>query len=235
AAYLAGLGQLAWERGDLQDALRHFEEALRLDPDQRAAPAGRARVLAALGRTTEATAAYQSALARQPSPRDALELGELYESLGMSRQARTQYDQVKTLVRRDSAGGVDEELLIGQYEADHGDPVEAVERLQAEWERQPGIDVADALGWALHRTGEDSEALKYASIATDKTKGGGVRSALHAFHLGMIEGELEVTGPARRHLQEALRDNPYFSPLWVPAARAALRALGDVPDDPPPG
>ncbi|MEU7411719.1 tetratricopeptide repeat protein [Streptomyces sp. NPDC042638] len=235
AAWLAGVGQLAWERGDLPDALRHFEAALRLDPDQHAALTGRARTLAGQGRTAEALAGYRAAVAKRPDPGDLLELGELYESLGQSRLAEEQYARLRTAVRQSVAGGVDEELLIGRFEADHGDPWEAVDRLREEWERQPGTEVADALGWALHRSGEDEEALTYASVATDKTKGGGVRSALYAFHLGMIEGELERYGPARRHLQEALRINPYFSVLRVPEAREALQELGDVPDEPPPG
>ncbi|MYW45747.1 tetratricopeptide repeat protein, partial [Streptomyces sp. SID161] len=221
-------------RGDLPEALRHFEAALRLDPDQRAARAGRARTLAGQGRTSEALALYRAAVAKQPRPEDLLELGELYESLGRSALAEEQYGRLRTAVGRSVAGGVDEELLIGRFEADHGDPWEAVERLRDEWERQPGIEVADALGWALHRAGEDQEALSYAAVATDKTKGGGVRSALYAFHLGVIEGELDRPGPARRHLQEALRINPYFSPLQVPQAREALQELGDVPDEPPP-
>ncbi|MFF9023077.1 tetratricopeptide repeat protein [Streptomyces eurythermus] len=231
---LAGVGQLAWERGDLPEALRHFEAALRLDPDQRAAPAGRARTLAALGRTSEALAAYRAAVASRPRPEDLLELGELQESLGQPAAAEESYARMREAVARSVAGGVDEELLTGRFEADHGDPWEAVERLEEEWRRQPGIEVADALGWALHRTGEDREALTYAAVATDKAKGGGVRSALYAYHLGVIEAELERTGPARRHLQEALRINPYFSPLRVPLAQEALRELGDVPDEPPP-
>ncbi|WP_251093593.1 tetratricopeptide repeat protein [Streptomyces sp. Caat 7-52] len=234
AAWLAGVGQLAWERGDLPDALRHFEAALRLDPDQRVAPAGRARTLAAMGRTSEALAVYRAAVKERPRPEDLLELGELYESLGRTELAEEQYARLRTAVRGAVAGGVDEELLIGRFEADHGDAWEAVERLREEWRRQPGIEVADALGWALHRSGEDQEALTYATVATDKAKGGGVRSALYAFHLGVIEGELERYGPARRHLQEALRINPYFSPLRVPVAREALQELGDVPDEPPP-
>ncbi|MFI0811343.1 tetratricopeptide repeat protein [Streptomyces echinatus] len=234
AAWLAGVGQLAWERGDLPDALRHFEAALRLDPDQRAAPAGRARTLAALGRTSEALAGYRAAVKERPRPEDLLELGELYESLGQTGPAEEEYARLRTAVRRSVDGGVDEELLIGQFEADHGDPWEAVDRLREEWRRQPGIEVADALGWALHRAGEDEEALTYATVATDKAKGGGVRSALYVFHLGVIEGELDRYGPARRHLEEALRINPRFSPLRVPVAREALRELGDVPDEPPP-
>ncbi|MEU5534109.1 tetratricopeptide repeat protein [Streptomyces sp. NPDC020362] len=233
AVYLTGIGQLSWERGDREDALRHFESALGLDPG-RAALAGKGRVLAALGRTHEAMAAYREALARQPDPQDALELGELYESLGMFPSAQEQYELLEKRVREAMSDGVDEELLIGRFEADHGDAHEAVERLEQEWLRQPGIEVADALGWALHRAGDDARALEYASTATDKVKGGGVRSALYTFHRGMIERELDEDGPARRHLEEALRINPYFSPLGAPAARSALREMGDVPDEPLP-
>ncbi|WP_406216590.1 tetratricopeptide repeat protein [Streptomyces canus] len=230
AEYLERAGQLAWERGDREDALRHFQEAVRIDPDQRAAQAGQGRALAALGRTTEALNAYRMALAKQPLPQYALELGELYESLGLGQAARVQYDLLLARVRSAAVSGADEELVLGQFEADHGDPASAVRRLGAEWRRQPGIAVADALGWALHRTGEDRDALRYARIATDKAHGGGVRSALYAYHLGMIERELEQHAPARRHLEEALRINPYFSPSRVRAAREALAALGDVPD-----
>ncbi|MEU5569643.1 tetratricopeptide repeat protein [Streptomyces coeruleorubidus] len=234
AAYLERAGELAWERGDLQDALRHFQEAVRLDPDQRAAQAGQGRALAALGRTTEALNAYRVALSKQPCPRYALELGELYESLGMPEAARVQYDLLRERVRGAAAGGADEELVLGQFEADHGDPREAVRRLRAEWRRQPGTEVADALGWALHRSGQSEEALRFAVRATESEHGGGVRSAVHMYHRGMIERELERYGAARRHLAEALRINPHFSPLHAPAARAASEALGEPPDEEPP-
>lgn len=229
AAWLERAGQLAWERGEREDALRHFKEAVRTDPDQRAAHAGQGRALAALGRTSEALSAYQVALAGQPLPQYALELGELYESLGLTQAARVQYDLLRERVRQESAGGVDGELVLGRFEADHGDPASAVRRLRAEWQRQPGIAVADALGWALHRSGDDHEALRFAMIATDRVHGGAVYSAPYMYHLGMIERDLEREGPARRHLAEALRINPWFSPLSVPVARAALARLGGEP------
>ncbi|MFJ4562218.1 tetratricopeptide repeat protein [Streptomyces caelestis] len=231
AAYLERAGQLAWERGDLQDALRHFQEAVRLDPDQWAAQAGQGRVLAALGRTTEALTAYRGALTKQPCPRYALELGELYESLGMPEAARVQYDLLRERVRDAAAGGADEELVLGQFEADHGDPQEAVRRLRAQWHRQPGTEVADALGWALHRAGESEKALRFAVRATEGEQGGGVRSAAYAYHRGMIERDLQRYGAARRHLAEALRINPRFSPLHARAAKAAAKALGEPPNE----
>ncbi|WP_282699247.1 tetratricopeptide repeat protein [Streptomyces sp. CC219B] len=227
AAYLEQGGRLAFERGDREAALRHFRAALRLDPDQGAALAGQGRALAALGRTSEALSAYRAALAQQPLPQYALELGELYESLGREQAAEVQYDVLRERVRGAAAGGADENLVLGQFEADHGDPRAAVRRLRAEWKRQPGIPVADALGWALHRSGRHEEALRFAGIATDGTRGGGVRSALYACHRGMIERALGRSGPARRHLQEALRINPYFSVRHAREARLALRELGE--------
>ncbi|MFF7281938.1 tetratricopeptide repeat protein [Streptomyces griseorubiginosus] len=230
AAYLERGGQLAFERGDREEALRHFREAVRVDPDQQAARAGQGRALAALGRPAEAVTAYRTALAKQPLPQYAVELGELYESLGREQEARGQYDLLRAAVERAAGGGADEDLVLGRFEADHGEPASAVRLLRAEWLRQPGIEVADALGWALHRAGQDEEGLRYARIATDRVHGGAVRSAPYLYHLGMIERELEQTSPARRHLQEALRINPWFSPLGARSATQALAALGDVPD-----
>ncbi|MEV5338613.1 tetratricopeptide repeat protein [Streptomyces sp. NPDC052676] len=234
AAWLERAGHLAWERGDREAALRHFQEALRTDPDQRAAQAGQGRALAALGRTSEALSAYRAALDKRPAPEYALELGELYESLGLGQAAQVQYDLLRERVRAAAKGGADEELLLGRFEADHGDAGSAVRRLRVEWRRHPSVAVADALGWALHRAGEHKEARKFAVRVTDREKGIGVRSALYSYHRGMIERALGHEGPARRHLQEALRLNPWFSPLHAPRARAALRALGEPPVEPLP-
>ncbi|MFI8089996.1 tetratricopeptide repeat protein [Streptomyces sp. NPDC086080] len=227
AAYLERAGQLAWERGDREDALRLFREAVRIDPDQRAAQAGQGRALASLGRTTEALSAYRTALAKHPRPEYTLELGELYESLGRERAAQAQYRVLRERVRLATGHGADEELVLGRYEADHGDAEGAVRRLRREWERQPSTEVADALGWALHRAGRHEEALPFAVRATEGTQGGGVRSASYVFHRGMIERSLERYGAARRHVTEALRINPWFSPLGAPRARQALASLGE--------
>ncbi|WP_432055131.1 tetratricopeptide repeat protein [Streptomyces sp. bgisy022] len=227
AAYLERAGQLAWERGERESALAHFRAAVRTDPDQRAALAGEARALTALGRTTEALSAHRIALEKQPLPEYALELGELYASLGMEQAAGVQYDLVRELVRKAAAHGVAGDLVLGRLEADHGDAGAAVRRLRAEYRRRPSAAVADALGWALHREGRHAEALRYAVRATEGEHGGGARVALHVFHRGMIERALERPGPARRHLREALRINPWFSPLRVPEAKAALARLGE--------
>ncbi|GAA3737397.1 hypothetical protein GCM10023082_38270 [Streptomyces tremellae] len=222
-AALAALGDLAWERGEPEEALGQYGAALQAAPDLYTAQAGRGRALAALGRTDEAYQTYDTALAGLPDPAYALEYGELFDSLGLTGDASTQYAKVRALAARGARAGVDENLVLGRYEADHGAPASAVTRLTAEWTRgHRGIETADALGWALYRSGDASRALTYATTATEQ----GRRSALYTYHRGEIERALGMAAEARRHLDEALRTNPYFSPLLAPRAREALGALG---------
>ncbi|MFD3543625.1 tetratricopeptide repeat protein [Streptomyces sp. NPDC058662] len=223
------LGELSWERGDAAEALRQYEGALRADPGQAEALGGRARALAALGRSGEAVRDYRLALGRTPVPRLALELGELLESLGREEEARTPYDVLGALAAGGGSGsrGGDDHVLLGLYEADHGDPAAAVRRLRKEWSRHRSVQVADALGWALHKSGDDTSALEYAKKATEQ----GLRSADFAYHRAMIERALGDEAATRRHLQEALRTNPHFSPLRGPRAKEVLAGIGQ----PPPG
>ncbi|MGA5468396.1 tetratricopeptide repeat protein [Streptomyces arboris] len=228
AEALHRLGELAWERGEPEEAVAQFDAALRTDSGHHASLAGKARALVALDRTDEALAAYQSVITKLPRPAYALELGELYASLELDGDARSQYGKLAELLEQAKAAGVDESVVQARYESDHGDPAVAVELLRDQWKKQHrSAAVADALGWALHRAGKSKEGLEYARQAVDT----GVRNASYAYHLGVIERELAQYGPARRHLEEALRTNPAFSPLDAPKAREALETLGE----PPPG
>lgn len=226
AACLARLGELAWERGEPKEAVAQYGAALRIDKDHHASLAGRARALAALGRTDEALRDYRAALAKSPRPAYLLELGELYESLGLDGDSVDQYDKLRAALDAGEARGVDEALPLGRFEAAHGDADSAVELLRAEWDRgHRSAAVADALGWALHRSGDSDGALEYAGRAVDS----GGRNASYSYHLGMVQRALHDYGAARRHLEEALRTNPEFSPLDAPLAQEALDTLGQPP------
>ncbi|QES52364.1 hypothetical protein DEJ50_12190 [Streptomyces venezuelae] len=220
---LSRLGELAWERGEATESLRLYEAALRTDPAQPQALGGRARALASLGRGGEAVRDYRMALGRSAVPRLALELGELLESLDREDEARAADGPYTLLAGLAAKGGTQEAVVLGLYEADHGDRTSAVRRLTAEWDRHKSVQVADALGWALHRSGDSESGLEYAKKATDL----GLRSADFAYHRAMMERALGDTASARRHLQEALRTNPGFSPVRAAAAKEALAAVGE--------
>ncbi|MEV0962101.1 tetratricopeptide repeat protein [Streptomyces sp. NPDC049910] len=228
ASALYRLGELAWERGEPGQAAAYFDTALQLEPGHHPSLAGRGRASAALGRTDDALRDYQAAIERAPMPEYALRAGELYESLGMPGEAGAHYEKVRRLAAKARKYGVSEELTLARYEADHGLADSAVRRLAQEWKRgHRSAHVSDALGWALHRAGRTKEGLKYLKRATTP----GLRSALSLYHRGEIERSLGRDGPARRHLREALRLNPYFSPLLAPQAKRAVSVLGN----PPPG
>ncbi|WP_406287335.1 tetratricopeptide repeat protein [Streptomyces sp. NBC_00209] len=226
AACLSRLGDLAWERGEPKEAVAQYGAALRVEKGHQPSLAGRARALAALGRTDEAVRDYQAALAKSPRPGYLLELGELYESQGLDGDSVGQYEKLRAALDRGKARGVDESLLLGRFEAAHGDADAAVELLRAEWQRgHRSAAVADALGWALHRSGDSDGALEYAKRAVDA----GGQNSSYAYHLGMVQRALGDYGSARRQLEGALRTNPKFSPLDAPLAQEALDTLGEPP------
>ncbi|MFJ3904116.1 tetratricopeptide repeat protein [Streptomyces sp. NPDC090025] len=230
AAALTRLGDLAWERGEPAEAAAQYGAALGLVPEHGPALAGRARTHAALGRGRDAVRDWRAAVERLPLPEYLLEAAELNESLGLDGDARALYERARTVAGAPGAPWPGGEVALGLLDADHGDPADAVRLLRAAWGRgHRSVQVADALGWALFRTGEPKEALPYAKRATDE----GLRSALFSYHRGEIERALEDYGPARRHLAEALRINPAFSPLLAPRAKEAVAALGDPPDELP--
>lgn len=168
---LRQLGDLAWDRGEPAEALAQHAAALRTDPGGHAALAGKARAELALGRTAAARHDYAAAVARLPRPEYLLELGELYESLGLGADARAQYARLRARAASDDGHGVSDALVLGRFEADHGAPESAVERLRAQWRRAPNAAVADALGWALYRAGESEEGLVFAKQAAEKGAG----------------------------------------------------------------
>ncbi|WP_328912335.1 MULTISPECIES: tetratricopeptide repeat protein [unclassified Streptomyces] len=215
------LGELAFNTGHPQQALDHYRRALAADPTYTASLAGSARAEAALGRTDRAVTDYRTAIARVPQPQYVLEYGELLQSLGRVGEARTEYGVLQAEQKLFAANGVVDDLNLGQYQADHGDPKLAVTLLTAEWNRRHSVLVADALGWALHRAGRDAEALPLARQA-DRL---GWRDALLRYHRGVIEQSLGDTASARTDLAGALAANPYFSPLRAPDARTRLARL----------
>ncbi|WP_157594154.1 hypothetical protein [Streptosporangium amethystogenes] len=110
-------------------------------------------------------------------------------------------------------------LILGRFEADHGDPVKAVRHLRAEWNRRRSVDVADALGWALHRAGHSAEGLSFVRRADTL----GRHNARFAYHRGEIAHALGAVAEARGHLTRALDINPHLA-----VAQRALKNLERV-------
>ena len=223
AAWVAfQLGELAWNAGDVDEAAARYQEAAQLDPSWVPPLAGMAKVAWARGDTTTAIADYRQVVSRYPAPEHVIALGDLLTLTGDHAGARQQYDLARAEAKLFAANGVNVDLELALFDADHGDPAAAVRAARTEWNRRRSIHVADAYGWALHAAGHDAEAARYARRALVL----GTRSALFRYHAGMIQLALGHDAAARADLRLALSINPHFSILGAPAARRALASIG---------
>jgi tetratricopeptide (TPR) repeat protein len=216
------LGELAFNDGDPKAALEQYRLGRQAQPSSDPLLAGTAKAEAALGRTADAVRDYNTVVNRVPQPEYVLEYGQLLDSLGRGDEARAQYAVLASIQALFKANGVVDDLTSAVFEADQGSPAAAVEHARAEWGRRHSVLVADALAWALHRNGQDAEALPYAKRAN----GLGWRNATFAYHVGMIELSLGQRAAARRDLTLALKINPHFSFTQAPKAVTALGTLG---------
>lgn len=215
------LGELRFGTGDLAGAAAEYRRGIGEAPGFVPNLAGLAKVAWARGDLDRAIRGYEEVVERYPTAEHAIALGELYRAAGRGEDAARTFALVDAIGRLSSANGVNVDLELALYEADHGDPLEALAAARAEWERRRSVHVADALAWALHANGRDAEALRYARRALSL----GTRNALFLFHAGMIARALGQDALAVRYLGAALETNPRFSIRWSTVAERALARL----------
>ncbi|GAA3215215.1 tetratricopeptide repeat protein [Actinocorallia longicatena] len=211
------LGELAFHAGDLGEAGRQYDLGLDADPTAVAPLQGRAKTAALRGDLTGALRAYRTLTGRVPVPQYLLEYAELLTASGDGAGADAQLGVLAALRKVQSANGVADDLTWSELAAATGDPAGALRYARAEWDRRRGPIVADALAWALHLNGRDSEALPYARIATAS----GWHNALFRYHRSRVEAALGDDGAARRSLARAKADNPRFDPRLSALGRIA--------------
>lgn len=216
------LGNLLVYDGKPDEARAAYESALRLVPDHAAAIAGLGRLAVGRGDLEEAASRFEKAAAILPLPEYVIALGETREAAGDMGAAEQSYDLATAETDLFRAAGVDVDLELALFEADHGDPLVALELAQQSYATRQTIRTADALAWANHRAGRDDEAAR---LSAEALRLGG-RDPLLIYHAGMIALATGDEATARRQLAEALALDPGFSPTGAAEARAALATLG---------
>lgn len=220
------LGELEFSRGHLGRAEDAYRTAVRVDPAFIPPHAGLAKVEAAKGLFAAAIGDYTWVVDRFPSPEYVIALGDVLSVSGATEQAARQFALVDAEERLFQANGVNVDLEIALFDADHRVHLaEGLAAARAEWGRRRSINVADALAWTLYASGRFEEALGY----SDQALRLGTRNALFLFHRASIERALGDTAAARRDLSTALDINPSFSVLWSDRAAGMLRAMGGKP------
>lgn len=215
------LGDLAFNAGEPGDALTLYNQAQAAAPQDATSLAGKARAEAALGQFRTALDHYAELVQIAPEPSFLISYGELLESQGLTDEAEEQYRVVETVQTLFEANGVESDASPVLFLADHGEAERALREAENAIAVRPFIAMHDAHAWALYANGRYEDAL----AASERAMELGTPSALFHFHAGMIHLALGNENEARSELETALEINPFFNPLDVPVAEAALAEL----------
>ena len=216
------VGNLWFGSGNLKEAEKAYGRSTEVAGAYAPALAGQAKVAAARGNLELASKLYEQAFNRMPLPEYAIALGDVYAKMGAKEKAQAQYELVQSMDELLRANGVNTDLEIALFYADHDMDLQvSLGKARAAYKARPSIHAADALAWTLYKTGNTKEAQKYSREALKL----GTRDSLKLFHAGMIAKSLGQNEQAREYLQQATDLNPHFSLLYADEAAGSLKSL----------
>jgi tetratricopeptide (TPR) repeat protein len=221
ASVQALLGHLEFTRGRIDAARRAYDTALMAFPSHGPAQAGLARLEASEGRLAPAARRLRRLVNRLPLPEHVVALGEVELAAGHTQRAQEQFELVRVQQKLLADRGVNTDVELALFEADHGSARRGVALARRAWDAAPSVRSADALGWALTRAGRAKAGMRY----TERAVRLGWRDPLVLFHAGMTAQAAGSDARARELLRRSLALNPRFSPLYAPRARKALEDL----------
>ena len=213
------IADLDRKAGRLAASGRHLRAALAAAPTYAPAYTSLARLATARGDLVAAEKLWRSALDRSRSADAALELAR--QLLLDGRDPGPMFRVLAEKRRTEIAAGVDMDLEIAQFEADHGSPSRALAAARREWQRRQSVHVADALAWALFVNDRPAEALKYALAATRLD----TPDAHFWLHRAAIEAALGRDAAARSHFCHGLRVDAGISQWLVEQVRTVVGAV----------
>jgi len=218
------LGDVQRAQGDLDGALASYDEALDVSPGLVSAELGRAHVLAATGDLDVATAVVEGVVERFPAPNALFLLAELQSAAGDEAAEQDTIDLVRVTSRLQQEAGQIVDLELALFEADIAEDLDlAVDLAQAAYDARPeNVFAADALAWALHRSGDSEGAVRYVEEAVRLD----TANAPLRYHAAAVLAATGDDAGAVEQLEAALVAGPAFSPRYVEDVMALADRLG---------
>ncbi|MGH8092581.1 MAG: tetratricopeptide repeat protein [Chthoniobacterales bacterium] len=193
------LGTVLLKKGDMGQAARHYQEALKLEPDSVLIHSDLGKAFEREGRIDEAMAEFQKALQLKPDYADGFyDLGNACMDKGQIEQAISYYERA-VQIKPELAGAYNNlgnaRLRLGQLD-------EAIANYRKAIALRPDLpDPRYNLGNALSREGNLDEAIaSYEAALRIRPK-----SAIAHNRLGVALAAAGRTGEALEHLEESLR------------------------------
>jgi len=216
------LGKIHFKAGQIEDAGRAYQSALRVFPNYHPALAGLGLVEASRGDFKAAIANYRRAQASTPLPDYSAALYDLYTVSGDSAEALKQKQLIEVIDKAGQAAREKANRNLALIFADHDwNVVHALELAKAELEVRGDIYTYDALAWAQFKNGQSAEAEKTIAQALKLDT---PEPAL-LYHAGMIAAANGKKAEAAKFLRRALQLNPKFDVRQAPIAESKLKEL----------
>ena len=219
------LGGLELARGRLGAARHAYDAALAAMPGYAPAAAGQARLAAARGDLRGAIRRWRGVVARLPLPEYVIALGETEQAASeiaggargraLAAAGRRDLALVRAQQKLLAAAGVNTDVELAIFEADHGSRARGVALARAAWRHAPSVRSADALGWTLTRAGHPQAGLWWAHRAL---RLGSLDPVFH-YHAGMSALAAGRSAEGRRHLRIAFAHGLAAFPLQAREAR----------------
>jgi len=221
------LGDLEFAQGHVAAAAAEYDRALKPRVHPPLAELGRAKTLAAFGRTNDAILVLQRLTNRYPLPAAVALLGDLQARAGRTADAARSYELVRAITKLQQAAGQVTDLELAVFEADHAaDPAAAaaaVDLARRAYDARPGnVFAADALAWALVNSGDAAAARPL----INQSRRLGTPDALLHYHAAVVLDATGESSAARDELTRAFKTNPWFSFLHRDPATALAAKLG---------
>ena len=169
-------------------------------------------------RAGRAIAARRRIADRLPLPEYVIALGEAELAAGRVAAGRRDLALVGAEERLLRAAGVDTDVELAIFEADHGDRQRAVALARRAWAQAPSVRAADALGWSLTRAGDPREGLRWARRALRL----GTLDPLLRAHAGLSALAAGRRAEGRRQIRTAFAHGLGGWPWQAQRARRAL-------------
>jgi tetratricopeptide (TPR) repeat protein len=213
------LGDLELQRGRVQPARLAYTSALRSLPGFPAGMVGLARADAADGDLGRTAVRLRRAAERLPLTSTLNLLSQAERALGHPAAAAAALDTARAQQGLYRAAKTAPDAEAELFEADHGSPAAAVALGRRVWRAAPSVRSADALGWALTRSGRPLAGYAFARRALAL----GSRDAAFRLHAGLAAKRAGLAGPAARQLGIAAAARAALSPDARALLEEALR------------
>ena len=213
------VGDLALRYGRLAEAESAYRSGLNAHPGDYRLLAALARLEADRHHWVKAIQFGEQAIGIALDPATLGLVGDAYAAVG-DREKAQEYFRVMEVAVLKQPGSFHRAWSLFLLDHDRDVP-QVLSKAQEEIKLRKDIYGYDLLAWALHKAGQNREAL----AAITRARALGTQDATLLFHAGMIEHALGRRDSALADLRQALVINPSFDPFHPAVARAMVDSL----------